>query len=70
VACRMNPLGLDPLRFTVACTEDGEFIAGFGQLVQHGDKICELRSLYVREEHRCAFFDDIIVKPQGRTAVL
>jgi hypothetical protein len=49
----MNPLGLDPSRFTVACTEDGE-IAGFAQLVRHNDKIAEVRSMFVHEKHRFA----------------
>ena len=50
--CSMNPIGLDPTRFTVATTEAGE-IAGFGQLTPHTDDISELRSLFVVKEHRC-----------------
>lgn len=51
----MNPLGLDATRFRVAVAEGGE-IAGFGQLLPHNDAISELRSLYVRKEHRHATF--------------
>jgi hypothetical protein len=52
---RMNPLGLNPKRFMVACDEahDGELV-GFGQLKDLDDKRAELRSLYVNSCHRRA----------------
>lgn len=50
----MNPLGLDPRRFTVACEGNEDTIVGFGQLVEHDATMCELRSLFVKEGHRCA----------------
>jgi hypothetical protein len=47
----MNPLGLQASRFVVAST-DAESVVGFGQVVPHGSDSAELRSLYVKPEHR------------------
>jgi hypothetical protein len=64
----MNPLGLDPARFTVACTEDGE-IAGFAQLLNHNEKIAELRSMFVLEKHRFVPNLDVIECMGGQIVV-
>lgn len=46
----MNPLGLNPERFTVACNEEGEVLA-FGQLEDKGSFL-ELRSMVVEPSCR------------------
>ncbi len=47
---RMNPLGIEPDRFTVATDEQGRLL-GFGQL-EPKDGCFELRSMVVDASHR------------------
>lgn len=47
----MNPIGLNPNRFIIASSSDDP-VVGFGQLVPHGSDTSELRSLFVKPEHR------------------
>jgi len=51
-ACSMNPVGLKPERFIIASSPEDP-VVGFGQLLEHGKDSSELRSLFVKPEHRC-----------------
>mmetsp|Transcript_13597 Transcript_13597/g.41369 ORF Transcript_13597/g.41369 Transcript_13597/m.41369 type:complete len:182 (+) Transcript_13597:78-623(+) len=49
---KMNPIGLQPEHFLIACDKPSGEVAGFGQIRPLGAQACELASLVVEPRYR------------------